>query len=86
MDSEWSQKFESAALAVDGNQNGTFYGSVEWGWSRKATDFTTQLVDFKTKSENVPSSVFQEAAKLWNASLSRHQVDRESGPQPPSGN
>jgi hypothetical protein len=69
MTSEWHQQFESAALAIDGNQNGTFYGSVEWGWSKKVTDIQPQLKDFKTKSDNVPSSIFRQAARLWNVSV-----------------
>ena len=69
MTSEWHQQFESAALAIDGNQNGTFYGSVEWGWSKKLTDIWPQLADFKTKSDNVPSAIFRQAAGLWNVSL-----------------
>ncbi len=67
---EWSQHLETSALAIEGNQAGTFYGSVEWGWSVKAGEKTPTLVPFKAKSQDVPTPIFTEAAKLWNASKS----------------
>ena len=32
-----SMMFETAALAIEGAQEGTYYGSVEWGWTRSPT-------------------------------------------------
>lgn len=69
MNREWSQRFETTALAIDGNQKGTFYGSVEWGWTRTVADRHTKLLEFKAKSADLPSPVFMKAAKLWNASV-----------------
>ena len=66
---EWSQRFETTALALSGIQMGTFYGSVQWGWSKNFSDPLPHLMEFKTKSENAPSPIFMEAAKLWNASV-----------------
>jgi hypothetical protein len=68
MKGKWGQQFETSALAIAGNQKGTFYGTVEWGWTRGLSD-NARLLDFKVKSENVPSPVFIEAAKLWNVSV-----------------
>jgi hypothetical protein len=28
----WSQTFETSAVAIEGRQKGTYYGSVAWGW------------------------------------------------------
>ena len=69
MSQEWSQQFETSALAIAGNQKGTFYGSVEWGWKRGVFDERTHISEFKTKSETVASPTFMEAAKLWNVSV-----------------
>ena len=69
MSKGWSQQFETSALAIAGNQKGTFYGSVEWGWKRSISDEGTHLSEFKTKSETVASPTFIEAAKLWNVSV-----------------
>ena len=68
MKGEWSQDFETSAIAVAGNQKGTFYGTVNWGWVRKSASENARLLDFKVKSKNLPSPVFMEVAKLWNAS------------------
>ncbi|MFL5383255.1 MAG: DUF4157 domain-containing protein [Longimicrobiaceae bacterium] len=70
MTGEWSQRFESTALAISGNQAGTYYGAVEWGWARGPRDSSTRLLDFKARPGNVPTPTFMEAARLWNASSS----------------
>lgn len=69
MNKEWYQRFETTALAIAGNQKGTFYGSVEWGWVKRVADLMPTLLEFKTKSETVPSPSFMDAAKAWNASV-----------------
>jgi hypothetical protein len=63
-----SQHFETAAVAIEGKQAGTYYGSVEWGWEKGPKDKDPRLLDFKIKSKGDPTSTFMEAAKLWNAS------------------
>lgn len=65
---EWHQHFETSALAIEGNQKGMYYGTVEWGWSKSVSDANPHVTDFKPKSENVPSAIFMEAARLWNVS------------------
>lgn len=75
MKGEWSQRFESTALAIAGNQAGTYYGSVEWGWARGPSDTTTRLLDFKAKPGNIPTPTFMDAARLWNASTTTEQKD-----------
>jgi hypothetical protein len=70
-----SQRFETAAVAIEGNQAGTYYGSVEWGWEKGPKDKEPRLLDFKIKSKGDPSSTFMEAAKLWNASKMEDNSD-----------
>lgn len=60
-----NQIFESTALAIEGAQKDTYYGSVSWGWSRDATGkFST--VPFKAISQGTPSVNFLTAASVWN--------------------
>ena len=75
MKQEWRQQFETTALAIAGNQKGTFYGSVEWGWARSISDPQTRLMDFKTKSKDVPTPIFLEAARLWNVSVTSDEKE-----------
>lgn len=61
------QYFETTALAIEGAQKDTYYGSVQWGWERDASA-TFKLVDFKVVAQGTPSANFLAAAKQWNAS------------------
>jgi hypothetical protein len=65
---EQAQEFETAALAIKGRQQGVYYGSVEWGWYKYPSQPHAQLSEFKLKSRDAPSAVFQRAAEVWNAS------------------
>jgi hypothetical protein len=62
-----SQTFETAALAVEGPQQSTYYGSVEWGWQTDGKGALTKL-PFRVVSQGVPSVNFLTAATIWNAS------------------
>jgi hypothetical protein len=59
------QIFETAALAVEGAQAGTFYGSVQWGWRTDASN-TPSLVPLSVVSVGVPTVSFRTASDLWN--------------------
>lgn len=61
------QSFETTALAVEGTQKDTYYGSVQWGWERD-DKAAFKLIDFKLVSKGAPSSIFMAAAEKWNAS------------------
>jgi len=61
------QEFETTAVAVQGEQFGTYYGSVRWGWRRDNGGAFTRL-PFTKKSDDAPSWLFNTAAGLWNAS------------------
>ena len=59
------QQFETAALAVEGTQSGTYMGSVSWGWSVDGKGkFTKQPVTIKSMGD--PSAEFITTAKQWN--------------------
>lgn len=62
---ETSQTFETTALAVKGVQEGTYYGSVRWGWEKNAAGKVKKL-PLTIVSNDVPSSVFESATELWN--------------------
>src|SRR5262249_1977659 len=65
--------FETTALAIEGTQKGTYYGSVSWGLK---TDGAGKLskVEMAKASEAVPTQNFMAAAKLWNTSSARGTV------------
>jgi Domain of unknown function (DUF4157) len=60
------QTFETTALAVKGAQDGTFYGSVNWGWQTDDSGALTKR-PLSVVTTGVPTATFMEAAKLWNA-------------------
>jgi hypothetical protein len=53
-------------LAIEGTQEGTYYGSVTWGWKRD-TASTFSMIPFKAVSQATPSVNFLTAASVWNA-------------------
>ncbi|AFZ24172.1 hypothetical protein Cylst_1923 [Cylindrospermum stagnale PCC 7417] len=65
-----SKEFETTALAIDGKQKDTYYGSVKWGWKKDASG-KVSLVDFDIVSMGKPSKNFIAAAKKWNAGKTR---------------
>jgi hypothetical protein len=60
-----SQVFETTALAVKGVQEGTFYGSVQWGWEKDAAGKVNKL-PLTVVSNDVPSATFARATEFWN--------------------
>jgi hypothetical protein len=65
-----SRTFETTVLALAGNQQGTYYGSVSWGYDRDASGASTKR-PFELVSEGVPSEAFLNAAEAWNDSTAR---------------
>ncbi len=59
------QVFEVTALAIEGTQKDTYYGSVQWGWQRDGSGTFTQL-PLSIISTGVPSATFTAAAEAWN--------------------
>jgi hypothetical protein len=62
--------FETTAIAVDGAQNGAYYGSVSWGLKTDAAGKLSK-VELAKASDGVPSQAFMAAAKLWNTTTAR---------------
>ncbi len=58
-------EFETTALAVEGAQAGTYYGSVRWGW-RTDGGGAYELIPLAMVSEAQPSATFMAAAEQWN--------------------
>ena len=79
-----SALFESTALAVEGAQQGTYYGTVQWGFTKEFGETEAKLIPFQLSSDAAPSATFFEAAKLWNAS--KTTASELSLPLPISGN
>ncbi len=67
------QVFETTALAIEGAQQGTYYGSVQWGWTRDSAGKFTQL-PLTLVSQSVPSQNFLAPAAKWNAAKTRGTV------------
>ena len=60
-----SKEFETTAVALDGPQKDTYFGSVKWGWKKDGSG-TVSKVDFDIVSMGVPSKEFLGAADKWN--------------------
>ncbi|RZI56929.1 MAG: hypothetical protein EOP37_22335 [Rubrivivax sp.] len=55
--------FETTALALEGVQQGTYFGSVQWGWTLAAGNIS--LLPLRVVSNGAPSRAFLEAAERW---------------------
>lgn len=60
-----SMTFETTAVSVRGPQQGTYYGSVEWGFRVDATGQHT-LISFRVVRMGAPSAEFMASAQHWN--------------------
>jgi hypothetical protein len=75
-DKNSSQIFETTALALSGAQQGTYYGSIKWGWETDK-EGNHKLIPIEVISMGVPTATFMKAAKLWNdATIPRWQGER----------
>ena len=77
-------KFETTALAVEGAQRGTYYGTVKWGFTKAAGETEAKLDPFVLSQSSAPSDTFFEAAKRFGASTTT--AGEQSVPLPTSGN
>jgi hypothetical protein len=65
---QYNQKFEVAALVLDGPMANTYLGTVEWGWNSDAAG--TAALDpaaIRMVSAGAPTTAFMDAARKWNA-------------------
>lgn len=73
------QIFETTALAIDGAQKGTYYGSVSWGWTTDAAG-KFSVVPIAVVSKAAPSDRFFKAAEKWNAASSLGTIKTTADP------
>jgi hypothetical protein len=64
------QEFETTALAINGTQAGTYFGSVRWGWKTDG-EGTFSKIEFTKVTDGVPSKAFIAGAKKWNNAYSK---------------
>ena len=66
----WLQRFEAAALVLDGPMANLWLGSVEWGWRFDGTTAVVEPAAPRLVSVAAPSAVYFAAARRWNAGVS----------------
>jgi hypothetical protein len=74
-----NQIFETAALAVEGVQSGTYMGSVRWGWSVDSAGAFSKLPLTRVSKGN-PSAAFRAAARQWNRSTTAGTIKTSKSP------
>ena len=74
-----AQIFETAALAVEGTQAGSYMGSVTWGWETDAKGNFTRL-PLTLASNDVPSKGFMAAAEAWNDAHTIGTIETRADP------
>jgi hypothetical protein len=71
---EIGANYEATALAVDGVQEGTYYGSVSWGW-KWTKEKGVEKKELQKVSEGAVSTTFLKAAKMWNNSVTSNKEE-----------
>jgi uncharacterized protein DUF4157 len=61
----WDQRFEVAAIAIQGPLAGMYLGSVAWGWQSDENDNVT-LHPLTVVREGTPSAALMDAVRRWN--------------------
>jgi hypothetical protein len=65
---QYDQKFEAAALVLDGPMANTYLGTVEWGWHNDAAgNATADPNPIRMISAGAPTTEFMASAGKWNA-------------------
>ena len=59
-------EFETAALVLDGTMEGTYLGSVQWGFEIGQADQHGKPLPFEIVSMGTPTPAFMESANAWN--------------------
>jgi hypothetical protein len=72
-------EFETTALAIEGAQAGTYYGSVKWGWNIDASGTVTPI-PFAVASQGVPTQNFLAAAGQWNSTTAGGTLKARNSP------
>jgi hypothetical protein len=61
-----SMEFETAALVLSGDMEGTYLGSVQWGFEIAEADKAAKPLPFAIVSMGTPTPAFMESANAWN--------------------
>ena len=59
-------EFETASLVLDGDMEGTYLGSVQWGFEIGEADKRGKPLPFEIVSMGTPTPEFMESAQAWN--------------------
>lgn len=59
-------EFETAALVLSGDMEGTYLGSVQWGFEIAEADKAAKPLPFTIVSMGTPTPAFMESANAWN--------------------
>ena len=78
-DKNAGQEFETTALAVEGAQEGSYMGSVSWGWTTDDTGAFTKK-PLTLVSADVPSEGFMTAAEQWNQATTLGTIKTTASP------
>lgn len=78
-DKNAGQVFETAALAVEGVQEGSYMGTVSWGWTSDGTGAFTKK-PLTLVSADVPSEGFMAAAEQWNQATTLGTIKTTASP------
>ncbi|MEO6327904.1 MAG: hypothetical protein ABIO55_03190, partial [Ginsengibacter sp.] len=73
------QVFETTAVAIEGVQEGTYYGSVSWGWETDAGG-KFSVVPIAVTSKAAPTERFFKAAEGWNKSTQLGTIKTDATP------
>jgi hypothetical protein len=73
------QFFETAAVAVEGKQAGTYMGSVNWGWSVDGKGVFSAVIP-TLKSKGNPSAEFKAAAQMWDKASTSGTIKTTASP------
>jgi hypothetical protein len=69
-----SMELETTALALEGKNKNTYYGSVKWGWKINDSG-EISIIPLKLTSEGIPSASYMSAADKWNNSKAEGSPD-----------
>lgn len=70
--------FETTALGLEGTDQGTYFGSVKWGYVLNGSD--VDIKDIELASMGVPTQNYLAAADLWNKTKTRGTYEVTANP------
>lgn len=77
--------FETTALCIDGAQQNSYYGSIEWGWQLRDPDVGVELLPLRKLSDGDPTAKMQQVMANWNQGEFDEGKQNPQIPLPPTG-